>query len=129
MKSIIIGLICVMGANILLGATVSTFKCEFKVKKLLCGCFKAFCIVLACILMYLCGELNPTLMIASIGGVNMNLGEAMQAIFVLGIVFYGYKDLIKIKELLGVTIDIGEVKKEDVVVVPKNNNIKGESDE
>lgn len=116
-----------MAANILLGTAVSKFKCEFNKRKFFCGLFKAFCIIVACILMYLCGILNPNLVVTNIGGINMNLSDAMKTIFIAGIVMYAVKDLIKIKELMGVSMDIASVEGDNSMVqVPIENNIKGD---
>lgn len=130
MKSIVIGLLCVMLSNTLLGVTISTFKCEFCFKRLFAGLFKSLCIVIGIGLMYLCGILNPDIIVADVAGISMNLAESVKTLFVAGIIVYGYKDLIKLKELLNVSTSI-VAKKDDnkVVSVPIENNIRGDTDE
>ena len=130
MQKIIIGLLCVMLANILFGATISKFKKEFKFKVLIKGIFKAVCVVIGCSLMYLCGTLNPDIIVCKIGSINMTLIEAMKFLFITGIVVYGYKDLVKLNELLRLYVNIEE-KDEEIkyVEVPIENNIRGNDNE
>ena len=127
--NIVIGLVSLMLANILLGVTISTFKSEFRFKRLLAGLFKCLFIVLGIILMYLCGYLNPDIIVADIGGVSMNLNDAIKALFIAGIMMYGYKDLVKLKELIGVSTSIVARKDDaEVISVPVSHNIRGEDD-
>lgn len=80
--------------------------------------------------MYLCGVLNPDIMVCKIGGVSMTLNEAIETLFVAGIVMYAYKDLIKIKELLNLTVTVEEYNnKSKTIEIPIENNIKGENNE
>lgn len=112
MIKIIIGLICVMISNILLGCSLATIKKEWNKDKFFNGLFKAFFIVISCILLYLCSYLNPDVLIINIDGNNLNLIDGMKAIFIAGIVLYGYNDLIKLKEILGVKTAIKETQYE-----------------
>ena len=66
MIKIIIGLICVMLANIFLGITLAKLKKEFKKEKLLDGLVKYAGILIGISLMYLTGYLNSDIMIATI---------------------------------------------------------------
>ena len=106
MIKIVIGLISVMIANVLLGVTLAKLKKEFNKEKLLNGLVKYMSIVLGVLLMYLAGYLNSDIMIANINNVEVNLMTAIEVLFVSGIVYYGMQDLIKLKDLLGISNDI-----------------------
>ena len=106
MLKITIGLISVMLSNVLLGVTLAKLKKEFNKEKLLNGLVKYMSIVLGVLLMYLAGYLNSDIMIANINNVEVNLMTAIEVLFVSGIVFYGMQDLIKLKDLLGLSSDI-----------------------
>ena len=106
MIKIVIGLISVMIANVLLGVTLAKLKKEFNKEKLLNGLVKYMSIVLGVLLMYLAGYLNSNIMIANINNVEVNLMTAIEVLFVSGIVYYGMQDLIKLKDLLGLSNDI-----------------------
>ena len=106
MIKIVIGLISVMIANVLLGVTLAKLKKEFNKEKLLNGLVKYMSIVLGVLLMYLAGYLNSDIMIANINNVEVNLMTGIEVLFVSGIVFYGMQDLIKLKDLLGLSNDI-----------------------
>ena len=106
MIKIVIGLVSVMIANVLFGVTLAKLKKEFNKEKLLNGLVKYMSIVLGVLLMYLAGYLNSDIMIANINNVEVNLMTAIEVLFVSGIVFYGMQDLIKLKDLLGLSSDI-----------------------
>ena len=106
MIKIIIGLISVMIANVLLGVTLAKLKKEFNKEKLLNGLVKYLSIIIGVLLMYLAGYLNSDIMIANINNVEVNLMTAIEVLFVSGIVYYGVQDLIKLKNLLGLSNDI-----------------------
>ena len=106
MIKIVIGLISVMITNVLLGVTLAKLKKEFNKEKLLNGLVKYLSIVLGVLLMYLAGYLNSNVMIANINNVEVNLMTAIEVLFVSGIVYYGMQDLIKLKDLLGLSNDI-----------------------
>ena len=106
MIKIVIGLISVMIANVLLGVTLAKLKKEFNKEKLLNGLVKYMSIVLGVLLMYLAGYLNSDIMIANINNVEVNLMTAIEVLFVSGIFYYGMQDLIKLKDLLGLSNDI-----------------------
>lgn len=110
MIKIIIGLVSLMLANILLGATLAKFKKEFKKKIFFNGMFKGACIILGCLLMYICAYLNQDILVASINGNNVNLMEGMNTIFIAGIVIYSVKDLKKLADILNISTDIEEEK-------------------
>lgn len=100
MENIIIGLICVMLSNILLGTSLATLKEQFKKETFLKGIVKSILIIIAIGAMYICSYLNPNIMIANINGQEVNLVSGMELIFIAGIVMYGYQSLIKLKDLL-----------------------------
>ncbi len=106
MIKIIIGLVSAMLANVLLGVTLAKLKQEFKKEKLLSGLVKYLGIVLGVLLMYLTGYLNPDIVVANINGIKVNLMAGIELLFISGIVFYGIQDLIKLKNLLGLSNDI-----------------------
>ena len=112
MIKIIIGLICVMIANILLGSSIAKLRNDGNFKKFINRFFKAILIVISCLLLYICSYLNPNILIINIDGNNLNLIDGMKAIFIAGIVLYGYNDLIKLKEILGVKTAIKETQYE-----------------
>lgn len=106
MIKIVIGLISVMLANVLLGVTLAKLKQEFKKEKLLSGLVKYLGIVLCVLLMYLAGYLNPNIIVANINNVEVNLMTGIEVLFISGIVYYGMQDLIKLKNLLGLSNDV-----------------------
>lgn len=106
MIKIVIGLVSVMVANVLLGVTLAKLKKEFNKEKLLNGLVKYLSIIIGVLLMYLAGYLNSDIMIANINNVEVNLMTAIEVLFVSGIVYYGMQDLIKLKDLLGLSNDI-----------------------
>ena len=106
MIKIVIGLVSVMIANVLLGVTLAKLKKEFNKEKLLNGLVKYMSIIIGVLLMYLAGYLNSNIMIANINNVEVNLMTAIEILFVSGIVYYGMQDLIKLKDLLGLSNDI-----------------------
>jgi small basic protein len=128
MLKIILGLVCVMVANILFGTTVATIQKEFKWEKFWNGFFKCLFIVVGCSLMYLCSYLNSDIMIANINGMNVNLIDGMKLLFIAGIVLYGYKDIVNVKKLLGVSTDIKEPEKVETIEIPIENEIGGKND-
>ena len=95
-----------MLANVILGVTLAKLKKEFNKEKLLNGLVKYMSIVLGVLLMYLAGYLNSDIMIANINNVEVNLMTAIEVLFVSGIVYYGMQDLIKLKDLLGLSNDV-----------------------
>ena len=104
MIKIIIGLVSAMLANVLLGVTLAKLKQEFKKEKLLSGLVKYLGIILGVLLMYIAGYLNPDIVVANI--VEVNLMTGIEVLFISGIIYYGMQDLIKLKNLLGLSNDI-----------------------
>lgn len=108
MWNIIVGLVCVMLSNILLGTSLATLKKQFNSKTFINGIIKALLIVFSIGAMYLCSYLNPSIMVANINGQEVNLISGMELIFIAGIVFYGFNSLVKLKDLLKLKSDIKE---------------------
>lgn len=106
MIKIIIGLVSVMVANVLLGVTLAKLKKEFKKDKLLNGLVKYLGIIIGVLLMYLSGYLNPNIIVTNINGIEVNLMVGIEVLFISGIIYYGMQDLIKLKDLLGISNDI-----------------------
>lgn len=121
MIKIIIGLVCVIFANILLGAKLADLKNEFSWSKLWAGLFKSVCIVIAVCLMYVCSYYNPNIMVANINGINVNLITGMKAIFIAGIALYGFQDLNKLQKLLKTKVDIQEPKEDGVTHIERDD--------
>lgn len=108
MIQIIIGLICVMTSNILLGTSLAKLKKKFKKKVLINGIIKAVLIVASVGLMYLCSYLNPNIVVANINGQEVTLITGMKTLFITGIVYYGGQSLVKLKDLLKLKSEINE---------------------
>ena len=121
MIKITIGLIATMLANILLGAKLANLKNEFSWNLFWAGIFKYGCIITAIFLMYLCSYLNPDILVAEIGGVNVNLITGMKALFVSGIVLYGYQDLSKLAKLLKVKVDVNEKTQDSPIYLDRED--------
>lgn len=121
MIKIIIGLLCVMFANVLLGAKLADLQNKFSWKKLWAGVFKSVCIVVAVGLMYLCSYYNPDIFVASINGVNVNLITGMEALFIAGITLYGYQDLNKLQKILKTKVDIQQPDADNVTYIDRGD--------
>lgn len=106
MIKIIIGLVSVMLANVLLGVTLATLKKEFKKEKLIEGLVKYGSMILGVGLMYLTGYLNPDIIVTNIDGVEVNLMTGINVLFISGIIYYGMQDLVKLRDLLGLSNNI-----------------------
>lgn len=112
MSNIILGVILVMLANTLLGATLAKLKKKFSKKNLLNGLFKATCIILAVIFMYACSYLNPNIMVLNMNGTDVNLIDGIKIIGVAGIVYYGAQSLKKLADLIKVSTAISKSEEE-----------------
>lgn len=106
MTNLVIGLVATMTANVLLGSSLATIKSEFDKEKLYSGIFKGISITLGVMLMYLASYFNPNILVATINDTSVNLIEGIKVIFIAGIMLYGYQDLIKLKDLIKVKVDI-----------------------
>ena len=115
MIKIIIGLVCAMLANIVLGSSIAKLKKEWNISTFLNGLSKAGFIVLGAGLMYLCGYLNPSILSISIDNVSYNIIDAMKIMFISGIVYYSAKDITKLRELLKIPTKAEETKTENTI--------------
>lgn len=118
------GLALVMMANVILGINLATLKKQFSRKKVKKGILKVFFVLIAITLMYFCGYLNPSIVVANINGINVDLMGGIRLILVAGIIFYGYQDLNKLAATLKIEVEFGEVQDEESVAIPKENEIK-----
>ena len=110
--SIVYGMISVMVANILLGTNIARIKKSFDISLFLNGFLKAFLIIIACSLMYFCSYLNPEIVVANINGIEVNLINGMELLFVGGIISYGYQCLTKLKCILSLKCDLDKLEEE-----------------
>ena len=122
---IVIGLVCVMLANVLFGSSLAKIKQEFEKKRFWNGFYKVIMIIIGVILMCVTAYFNPDILMISINNTNLNLKDAMETIIIAGIAMYGAMDLKKIAELIGVsTITIDNPTDTSIIVVPEENYIK-----
>ena len=124
MLNLFIGLVSTMLANILLGMTLAKLKQNFNKKKFLEGLVKVISILLGIGLMYLTSYLNPDILVANINGTNVNLIDAIKMLFMAGIVMYGSQDLIKLKDILKLKIEINDLQEESTIKIPTENIIE-----
>lgn len=123
MLNLFIGLLATMLANVLLGLTLSKLKQNFSKKKFLEGLVKIVSILGGVGLMYLTSYLNSDILVANINGTNVNLIDAIKMLFMAGIVMYGSQDLIKLKDILKLKIEILELQEESTIKIPTENII------
>ncbi len=123
MLNLFIGLVATMLANILLGMTLAKLKQNFNKKKFLEGLVKIVSILGGVGLMYLTSYLNSDILVANINGTNVNLIDAIKMLFMVGIVMYGSQDLIKLKDILKLKIEILELQEESTIKIPTENII------
>lgn len=121
---IVIGLICVMLANVLFGSSLAKVKQEFEKKRFWNGFYKAIMITIGVILMCVTAYFNPDILMISINNTNLNLKDGMETIIIAGIAMYGAMDLKKIAQLIGVSTIVNDVKETSIVTVPEENYIK-----
>ena len=124
MINLSIGLVSVMVANVIMGMTLAKLKANFSKKKCLEGLVKIASIIISILLMYLCSYLNADIMVASINGMNVNLMDGIKLLFTAGIVYYGSQDLIKLKDILQLKTEIGDLEEKSTIKVPVENIIK-----
>lgn len=131
MTKLIIGLVSVMLANILMGSSLAKLRQEWNKELFLSGIYKLVAISIAVSLMYLASYLNPNILVATINETNVNLIEGMKLIFIAGIIYYGAKDLMKLRDMLQLQLEIYVVdpdaesgEMEEVVVEPKEEPIE-----
>lgn len=121
---LVIGLVCVMLANIIFGSSIAKIKKEFKSKTFWNGCYKVLTMIVGTILMYIMAYYNPDMLLVSINGINLDMKSAIETIITSGIAIYGAMDLKKIAQLIGVSTSIDNVIEDPTVNVPEDNYIK-----
>lgn len=126
MINLLIGLVASMIANFLLGTNLATLKDEFDKKKMISGLLKIGGIVLGVIAMLVCAYYTRDIMVININSQNVNLLDAMKAIFVAGITYYGTQDVSKLIKILNVKVPVAEKTKENTITIPEENIIETE---
>lgn len=121
---IVIGLICVMLANVLFGSSLAKVKQEFEKKRFWNGFYKVIMITIGVILMCITAYFNPNIIMISINDTNLNLKDGMETIIIAGIAMYGAMDLKKIAQLIGVSTIVNDVNETSIITVPEENYIK-----
>lgn len=121
---IVIGLICVMLANVLFGSSLAKVKQEFEKKRFWNGFYKVITIIIGVILMCVTAYFNPNILMISINDTNLNLKDGMETIIIAGIAMYGAMDLKKIAQLIGVSTIVNDVNETSIITVPEENYIK-----
>lgn len=121
---IVIGLICVMLANVLFGSSLAKVKQEFEKKRFWNGFYKVIMITIGVILMCVTAYFNPDILMISINDTNLNLKDGMETIIIAGIAMYGAMDLKKIAQLIGVSTIVNDVHETSIITVPEENYIK-----
>lgn len=106
MLNIIIGLICLMISNIILGSSISIFDSNFDIKIFFKGIIKVIFLSISLLLIYYAGYLNPDIIVVNINGLDLNIIDAVKSIFIMGIVYYGYQDLSKVIDILKIKVNI-----------------------
>ena len=106
MLNIVIGLICLMVANIILGSSISIFDENFDINIFFKGVLKVLFLSFGFILIYYAGYLNPNVIVININNIDLNLIDAIKYIFIMGIVYYGYEDLSKVIDILKIKANI-----------------------
>ena len=113
----VIGLILIMGANIVLGTSLAQLKEAFNNKSFYSGIYKAVSIIISVILMYICSILNKDIIIATINGINYDLLNLIKFISQAGIMYYGLQSMQKVIQIIGLKINLIENipgKKEEI---------------
>lgn len=110
MKNIIIGLFALMLSNIVLDVTIKTFTEQFDFKSFFKIILKSMIILIASLLIYYAGYLNPTILVVTLNNVEMNLVDSLKMIYIAGIMFYGFNCIKKLSKLISDNeIDINSV--------------------
>lgn len=124
MINLLIGLVAAMVANFLLGTNLATLKDEFDKKKMISGLLKIGGIVLGVMAMLVCAYCTRDIMVININSQNVNLLDAMKAIFVAGITYYGTQDISKLIKILNVKVPVAEKAKENTITISEQNIIE-----
>lgn len=96
MFGLLLGLICLMFANFLLGTNLATLKKEYDKDKMVSGIVKIGGVILGIIFMLGSAYLTKDIIVANVNNQNVNLLDGMKYVFMAGIVFMVHKILINL---------------------------------
>ncbi len=121
MFGLLLGLICLMFANFLLGTNLATLKKEYDKSKMISGIVKIGGVILGIIFMLGSAYLTKDIIVANINNQNVNLLDGMKYVFMAGIVFYGAQDINKLIKILKVNVPISEKTEQETISIKKDN--------
>lgn len=121
MFGLLLGLICLMFANFLLGTNLATLKKEYDKDKMVSGIIKIGGVVLGIVFMLGSAYLTKDIIVANINNQNVNLLDGMKYVFMAGIVFYGAQDINKLVKILKVNVPISEKTEQETISIKKDN--------
>ena len=121
MFGLLLGLICLMFANFLLGTNLATLKKEYDKDKMVSGIIKIGGVVLGIVFMLGSAYLTKDIIVANVNNQNVNLLDGMKYVFMAGIVFYGAQDVNKLVKILKVNVPISEKTEQETISIKKDN--------
>ena len=121
MFGLLLGLICLMFANFLLGTNLATLKKEYDKDKMVSGIVKIGGVVLGIVFMLGSAYLTKDIIVANVNNQNVNLLDGMKYVFMAGIVFYGAQDINKLVKILKVNVPISEKTEQETISIKKDN--------
>lgn len=121
MFGLLLGLICLMFANFLLGTNLATLKKEYDKDKMVSGIVKIGGVILGIIFMLGSAYLTKDIIVANVNNQNVNLLDGMKYVFMAGIVFYGAQDINKLIKILKVNVPISEKTEQETISIKKDN--------
>lgn len=121
MFGLLLGLICLMFANFLLGTNLATLKKEYDKDKMVSGIIKIGGVVLGIVFMLGSAYLTKDIIVANVNNQNVNLLDGMKYVFMAGIVFYGAQDINKLVKILKVNVPISEKTEQETISIKKDN--------
>lgn len=121
MFGLLLGLICLMFANFLLGTNLATLKKEYDKDKMVSGIIKIGGVVLGIVFMLGSSYLTKDIIVANVNNQNVNLLDGMKYVFMAGIVFYGAQDVNKLVKILKVNVPISEKTEQETISIKKDN--------
>lgn len=121
MFGLLLGLICLMFANFLLGTNLATLKKEYDKDKMVSGIVKIGGVILGIIFMLGSAYLTKDIIVANVNNQNVNLLDGMKYVFMAGIVFYGAQDVNKLVKILKVNVPISEKTEQEAISIKKDN--------
>ena len=121
MFGLLLGLICLMFANFLLGTNLATLKKEYDKDKMVSGIIKIGGVVLGIVFMLGSAYLTKDIIVANVNNQNVNLLDGLKYVFMAGIVFYGAQDVNKLVKILKVNVPISEKTEQETISIKKDN--------